>query len=84
MELGRRKIIKMAFAIAGTVVLSKLTASGSPTQHSGKFIKISPIPGVDYPESFLKFAERARFSNPGDAIASVRDRRLAYDLVWQQ
>lgn len=84
MELGRRKIMKMAFAIAGAGILSKIPVSAAPSVSAGKSVKISPIPGVDYPESFLKFASRARFSSPGDAIASVRDRRLSYDLVWTE
>jgi hypothetical protein len=84
MNLGRRKIIKLAFALAGGAILPKLPASAVQPRPNGKSIKISLIPGVNYPESFLKFAERARFSHPRDAIASVRDRRLAYDLVWEQ
>ena len=83
MDLGRRNVIKMTLALAGAAVLSKLPLSAE-VQSSKKCIRIVPIPGTKYPESFLSFAARARFSNPRDAIASVRDRRLTYDLVWTE
>jgi len=78
---SRRKVLKAGLAVAGVTFLSKL-----PLAAAGAIVpcvRIVPIPGQAYPKSFLTFAERARFKTPRDAIASVRDRRLSYDLVWQ-
>lgn len=81
MDLSRRQVLKISLAVAGSCFLSKLPLFAA--ESSNPCIKIVPIEGVRYPASFLEFAKRARFKTPRDAIASVRDRRLSYDLVWQ-
>ena len=66
------------------VAAGSLLAGASPVfaacQNSGS-IRIQPIEGIKYPPSFLKFAARARFENPRDAVASVRNRNLPFELI---
>lgn len=62
--------------------ISLLRGSKSQIQEA-KSVKIKPIEGRTYPESFLKFIQTARFDTPAEAISSVQDSRLAYTLVWQ-
>lgn len=81
MNWSRRKVLKAGLAVAGVTFLSKLPLSAATA--AARSVRIVPIAGQTYPASFLSFANRARFKTPRDAIASVRDRRLSYDLVWQ-
>lgn len=81
MNWSRRNVLKAGIAVAGVTFLSKLPLAAAAT--AVPCVRIVPIPGQCYPPSFLNFADRARFKTPRDAIASVRDRRLSYDLVWQ-
>lgn len=81
MSLNRRKILKIGIGIAGYAMLSKISLAAGSEKVSAKTIAIKPIEGQTYSASFLRFAERARFLNPRDAIASVRDRSISYDLV---
>ncbi|MCX8496457.1 MAG: hypothetical protein ORN51_09780, partial [Akkermansiaceae bacterium] len=39
-------------------------------------IRLLPVDGVVYSESFTRFMQRARFDSVRDAIASIRDRSL--------
>jgi hypothetical protein len=39
-------------------------------------IRLFPVEGVAYPESFVRFMERARFNSVRDALSSIRDRSL--------
>lgn len=81
MDLSRRQVLKLGLGVAGSCLFSKHLLFAA--ECTSPCIKIVPIDGVRYPASFLEFANRARFKTPRDAIASVRDRRLSYDLVWQ-
>ncbi len=49
---------------------------GSPRRGT---IRLQPVDGVVYSESFLRFMKRAKFDSPRDAIASIRDRSIP---VW--
>jgi|AntAceMinimDraft_17_1070374.scaffolds.fasta_scaffold102152_2 hypothetical protein len=42
---------------------------------------IEPIPDRHYPRSFLNYISYARFTSTAEAVASVRDSRLAYRVV---
>lgn len=76
----------MGFALAGFMLVSKFAVAGmvAPENQKGKpkKVRIRPIEGMKYSASFLAFADRARFENPRDAVASVRDRRICYDIVY--
>jgi hypothetical protein len=76
---SRRLALKAGFAGAGLFWLG----SGAHGKQGEACVRIRPIEGSAYPKSFLEFAARARFKHPRDAIASVRDSRLSYDLVWK-
>jgi hypothetical protein len=41
-------------------------------------VRIHPLDGLRYPQSFLDFAAGARFGSVDEAVASVQDSRLAF------
>lgn len=73
--LSRRRFT----AAAGLLAL--VGAAGGPallSKRSDKrgLIRLRPVEGVIYPESFVRFMERARFDSVRDALSSIRDRSL--------
>lgn len=78
--LRRRDVLKMGAAVVGCSLFTKIPLAAA---HASGCVRIRPIPGTTYSPSFLAYIERARFKNPRDAIASVRDSKIAYDLVWE-
>jgi|694.fasta_scaffold21113_7 hypothetical protein len=45
-----------------------------------RLIRLLPVDGVTYPDSFLVFIGNARFSSVRDAVFSIRDRSLPVSL----
>jgi len=73
----RRKFLKAGF-ITGGALATGITAVGwnaSKPSHRG-MIRLLPVDGVVYSESFLRFIKRAKFDSVRDAIASIRDRSV--------
>lgn len=79
----RHFITTLAKGIGGISIVGLAPLSALAASQTGKGVRIQAIPGRDYPTGFLRFIEKARFDTPAEAVASVRDRRLAYKLVWQ-
>lgn len=60
-------------AIASAAVYPGMTSSSAS---QGARVRLLPVPGVTYPESFLNFIRKARFRSIRDAVAAIRDPRL--------
>jgi len=75
-RINRRKFALGAASAAACVSLgvTLLTSKGG-ARRCGP-VRIVPLAGVAYSESFLRFIERARFRSARDAVASVRDASL--------
>ena len=52
-------------------------------QASARVLRIYPIPGESYSPSFLRFCQHARFSSSHEAVARVKDPRIAYLLAGE-
>lgn len=65
-------------------VLSRLSAGVTKLDVTEEpCVRIIPIAGRSYSPGFLKFAATARFSSPREAVESVKNKRISYDLVWK-
>ncbi len=78
---NRRKF----FAASAAVVM---TAGAGVTVHTTLsprrgLIRLAPVEGVAYSESFTRFMKRARFDSVRDAIASVRDASTPFRVVHE-
>jgi hypothetical protein len=72
--LSRRKFVTTSALAAGAAVIGYgLVSRGNP--HRGA-IRLLPVEGVAYTESFTRFMNRAKFDSVRDAIASIRDRSV--------
>jgi hypothetical protein len=71
---SRRKFVKTGL-ITGGVIVAGLGWNAQKHSHRGT-IRLLPVEGIAYSESFLRFMKRARFDSVRDAIASIRDRTL--------
>ena len=47
-------------------------------------VRIQPVAGKKYSESFLKLCERARFRTAQEAIKSVRDQVTEFEIVLEE
>jgi hypothetical protein len=85
MEHSRRRFISVVGkGLCGAAVFSLIPSVALAENAPQGLIRIQAIPGRDYPEGFLRFISKAVFASPADAVASIRDKRLAYNLVWSQ
>lgn len=75
---------RQKFVIAG-VITSATAIGGLSRSHSKKSargsIKLQPVEGVRYTDSFLRFMERARFDSVRDAVACIRDRSIPVQIM---
>jgi hypothetical protein len=78
--ISRRKFVTSSgVLIAGVAALSyNLTPRRS---NNRGMIRLLPVEGVNYSESFSRFMERARFNSARDAIASIRDRSIPVRIM---
>lgn len=77
--LSRRKFVTTSALAAGVAVIGYgLVSRGNP--HRGA-IRLLPVEGVAYTESFTRFMNRAKFDSVRDAIASIRDRSVPVRVV---
>lgn len=78
----RRRFVK-AGLITGGAFATGITAPGwNATRHSSRgVIRLLPVEGIAYSDSFLRFMKRAKFDSVRDAIASIRDRSLPVRVV---
>lgn len=71
--ISRRKFVtSSAILAAGVAAVGYRTAFRSPNQRG--MIRLLPVEGVSYSESFSRFMQRARFDSVRDALTSIRDR----------
>jgi hypothetical protein len=80
LSISRRNLLKGACHSMTVVMLAPLAANTATAAKPALKLRIVPIAGKNYPVSFLKFAERARFDSVRDAIASVRDPSMAFNI----
>jgi hypothetical protein len=70
--LSRRKFVAASAILAGGAAFGFYHVAKS--NHRGT-VRLLPVEGVTYSESFSRFMKRARFDSVRDALASIRDRR---------
>jgi hypothetical protein len=72
---SRRKFVTVGLSATGVSLVGALIES-DVKRHSRGYIRLLPVDGVVYSESFTRFMQRARFDSVRDALASIRDRSL--------
>jgi hypothetical protein len=74
---SRRKFVASAgvLAVGITIGYHQRHCFGKSANSRG-MIRLLPVEGVVYSESFTRFMERARFNSVRDAIASIRERSI--------
>jgi hypothetical protein len=74
-SISRRRFTAAAGLLAvGGLVGGHFLASRGNNRRG--LIRLLPVEGVAYTQSFLRFMERARFDSVRDALSSIRDRSL--------
>jgi hypothetical protein len=77
--ISRRKFVTTSALVVGAATLGfQLVSRGNP--HRGA-IRLLPVEGVAYTESFTRFMNRAKFDSVRDALASIRDRSVPVRVV---
>jgi len=77
--ISRRKFVTTSALAVGAATLGfQLVSRGNP--HRGA-IRLLPVEGVAYTESFTRFMNRAKFDSVRDALASIRDRSVPVRVV---
>jgi hypothetical protein len=71
--ISRRKFVTSSAILAAGVAAIGYRAVSRPSNQRG-MIRLLPVEGVSYSESFSRFMVRARFDSVRDALASIRDR----------
>lgn len=72
--LTRRKFVTTSAILAGGAAIGlKVVSRGNP--HRGA-IRLLPVEGYTYSETFARFMSRAKFDSVRDALASIRDRSV--------
>lgn len=76
--ISRRKFVASAgvLAVGLTAIGYRQNQHSMPAANSRGMIRLLPVEGVVYSESFTRFMERAKFNSARDAIASIRDRSI--------
>ena len=72
---NRRKFVTTGLSAAGVALTAGLVTTHARRNTRG-CIRLLPVEGVSYSESFTRFMERAKFDSVRDALASIRDRSL--------
>ncbi|MEO5712021.1 MAG: hypothetical protein ABIT37_00895 [Luteolibacter sp.] len=77
---NRRKFVTTGLSAAGVVLVGGLIETKAKRLTRG-CIRLLPVEGVVYSESFTRFMERAKFDSVRDALASIRDRSLPVSVA---
>lgn len=72
---NRRKFVTAGLSAAGVITVGGFIDTKRIHLTRG-CIRLLPVEGVVYSESFTRFMERASFDSVRDALASIRDRSL--------
>jgi len=72
---NRRKFVTTGLSAAGVVLTAGLISTHATRSNRG-CIRLLPVEGIVYSESFVRFMQRAKFDSVRDALASIRDRSL--------
>jgi len=84
-SISRKRFLKL-FGLSSATMMAfpffRLSRKHSPKKPAGP-IRIRPLAGRHYSPSFVRFCQRARFKSARQALAHVKDRRLAYLLTVQ-
>lgn len=72
--ISRRKFVATGALAAGAATFGYGPVS-QRNSHRGA-IRLLPVEGVVYSESFTRFMDRAKFDSVRDALASIRDRSV--------
>ena len=72
---NRRKFVTTGLSAAGVALTAGLIKT-NPSRATRGCIRLLPVEGIVYSESFTRFMQRARFDTVRDALASIRDRSL--------
>ena len=72
---NRREFVTTGLSAAGVALTAGLITTHACRSTRG-CIRLLPVEGVSYSESFTRFMERAKFDSVRDALASIRDRSL--------
>ena len=72
--ISRRKFVATGAMAAGAAALGYRVVS-QRNSHRGT-IRLLPVEGYAYSESFTRFMNRAKFDSVRDALASIRDRSV--------
>ena len=72
---NRRKFVSVGLSAAGVAIAAGLIRS-NPSSLTRGTIRLLPVDGIVYSESFTRFMQRAKFDSVRDALASIRDRSL--------
>lgn len=82
---NRRKFITVGLSATGVILtagtVQVLNNASSYTLRGS--IRLMPVEGVNYTQSFIRFMQRARFDSVSDALASIRDRSLPVKIAHQ-
>ncbi len=78
--ISRRKFVTTTAVIAAGVSALGYNSSRKVSNLRGT-IRLLPVEGIIYSESFTCFMQRARFDSVRDALASIRDRSLPVNVV---
>ena len=77
---NRRTFVTTGLSAAGVVLVGGLIGTKAKRLTRG-CIRLLPVDGVVYSESFTRFMQRAKFDSVRDAIASIRDRSLPVSIA---
>ena len=74
---SRRKFVQAGLIAGGALAVGAAGLGWQARKRSVRgSIRLLPVEGVVYSESFTRFMQRAKFDSVRDAIASIRDRSL--------
>lgn len=71
--MNRRRFLGTGALLVGATATS---SSGQSATMNRGCIRLLPVEGVTYSDSFLRFIDRARFDSIRDALHSIRDRSI--------
>ena len=78
--ISRRKFVTTTAVIAAGVSALGYNSSRKVSNLRGT-IRLLPVEGIIYSESFIRFMQRARFDSVKDALASIRDRSVPVKIA---
>lgn len=80
--MQRRTFVRIAVLSGVSTAIEFSLSSRKKIQPAEQRVRIRPITGVNYSQGFLKFASASSFASASEAIASVKNPRTPFDIVW--